>query len=712
MSSSIVTALALITGCVVLFAPRLPAAARNSPARGLRKQEFRRLPVRPNFTASASVEAARVIGKIAFASDRDGNFEIYLMDADGGGQTRLTENAGEDHGPAWSPDGQRLAFVSTRDGNAEIYVMNADGTGQIRLTNNTASDLAPAWTRDGSQIGFVTNRDGNDEIYRMNPDGSNQTNLTNNVSDDASFSFSPNGLTVAFSSTREDSQFEIYTMSSSGASPNRLTTTVGDDINPSWSSQRIAFQSNRDDTDELYSMGADGGNQVRLTNNADLDVDPSQPTDGSKVLFSTSRDGNFEIYLMDGDGTGLNRLTNNNAADVQPTLEPQGVIPPPPAAGAATVQFSAIDFTAGEGDSFATLTVVRTGDTSAVSTVDFATVNGSATNRKDYAYRFGTLRFNPGETSKSFTILITDDVFIENNETITATLSNPAGSFLGGPNTATLTILDNDTTQLTLNPINNARFYANQHYVDFLNRAPDQAGLDFWTNQITQCGNNLACLELRRVNVSAAFFLSIEFQETGYFVYRTYKAAYGNLPGAPVPLRLNEFLPDTQQIGQGVIVGQPGWEQVLETNKHTFAADFVSRPRFAAAFPTTMTPAQFVDTLYANAGVTPSAAERTVAINEFGSATTTADAAARARVLRRVAMNSNLAQQEFNKAFVLMQYFGYLRRNPNDAPDNNFDGFNFWLAKLNQFNGNFVQAEMVKAFIVSIEYRERFGPVS
>jgi len=272
--------------------------------------------------------------------------------------------------------------------------------------------------------------------------------------------------------------------------------------------------------------------------------------------------------------------------------------------------------------------------------------------------------------------------------------------------------LDNDTTQLTLNPINNARFYANQHYVDFLNRAPDQAGLDFWTNQITQCGNNLACLELRRVNVSAAFFLSIEFQETGYFVYRTYKAAYGNLPGAPVPLRLNEFLPDTQQIGQGVIVGQPGWEQVLETNKHTFAADFVSRPRFAAAFPTTMTPAQFVDTLYANAGVTPSAAERTVAINEFGSATTTADAAARARVLRRVAMNSNLAQQEFNKAFVLMQYFGYLRRNPNDAPDNNFDGFNFWLAKLNQFNGNFVQAEMVKAFIVSIEYRERFGPVS
>ena len=97
----------------------------------------------------------RVIGKIAFVSDRDGNSEIYSMDADGGGQTRLTEDAGEDHSPAWSPDGQRIAFVSTRDGNAEIYVMNADGSGQTRLTNNSAGDLAPAWTRDGSQIGFV-----------------------------------------------------------------------------------------------------------------------------------------------------------------------------------------------------------------------------------------------------------------------------------------------------------------------------------------------------------------------------------------------------------------------------------------------------------------------------------------------------------------------------------------------------------------------------
>jgi hypothetical protein len=125
-----------------------------------------------------------------------------------------------------------------------------------------------------------------------------------------------------------------------------------------------------------------------------------------------------------------------------------------------------------------------------------------------------------------------------------------------------------------------------------------------------------------------------------------------------------------------------------------------------------MTPAQFVDALFTNAGVTPSATDRDAAINEFGVVENTADTAARARALRQVAENSTLKQQELNRAFVLMEYFGYLRRNPNDAPEPglNFDGYNFWLNKLNQFNGNFVNAEMVKAFIVSGEYRHRFGP--
>ena len=175
-------------------------------------------------------------------------------------------------------------------------------------------------------------------------------------------------------------------------------------------------------------------------------------------------------------------------------------------------------------------------------------------------------------------------------------------------------------------------------------------------------------------------------------------------------VRYREFLLDTQQIGLGVVVLQPGWETVLENNKRTFTSDFVQRSRFTTAFPTTMTPAQFVDKLNQNAGNVLSATERATAIGLFGSATNTTNLTARAQGLRQVAEDADLVSGEFNRAFVLMQFLGYLRRNPNDPQDIDYTGYEFWLNKLNFFNGNFVQAEMVKAFIVSSEYRSRFGP--
>src|SRR5205814_8035718 len=143
-------------------------------------------------------------------------------------------------------------------------------------------------------------------------------------------------------------------------------------------------------------------------------------------------------------------------------------------------------------------------------------------------------------------------------------------------------------------------------------------------------------------------------------------------------------------------------------NKQALMNAFVGRPRFTTAYPTTMSPSEFVNQLYVNAVVTPSDDDRQAAIDEFASAGSSADSTARARVLRRVAENATLAQQEFNSAFVLMQYFGYLQRDANTGPDTNFDGYNFWLTKLDTFNGNFRQAEMVKAFLTSIEYRARF----
>jgi hypothetical protein len=276
-----------------------------------------------------------------------------------------------------------------------------------------------------------------------------------------------------------------------------------------------------------------------------------------------------------------------------------------------------------------------------------------------------------------------------------------------------LTIADNETVNGSSNPIDVAGFFVRQHYVDFLNREPDPDGFAFWTNQITQCGADAACTELRRINVSAAFFLSIEFQETGYLVYRVYKSAFGNLTspaGAPVPVRFTDFLRDTQQIGQGVLVGVGNWQAQLEANKQTFALAFVKRADFLAAFPDSLTADQFVTQLDNRAGGVLSAGEKANLVTVLGG--TPADFSKRASVLRSVAEDQDLKNAESNIAFVLMQYFGYLRRNPYDPPETglNFDGYNFWLTKLNQFNGNFVNADMVKAFIDSGEYRHRFAP--
>jgi hypothetical protein len=258
-----------------------------------------------------------------------------------------------------------------------------------------------------------------------------------------------------------------------------------------------------------------------------------------------------------------------------------------------------------------------------------------------------------------------------------------------------------------VNQIDDPTFFVTQHYHDFLNRDPDTSGLNFWVNEITSCGSNAACIDVKRINVSAAFYLAIEFQETGYLAYRTHKAAFGNLPGAPVPITLSDFLTESQQIGQGVQVNVGNWQAQLEANKQAYAIAFVQRPDFGAAFPNSMSATDFVTQLNTRAGGVLSAAEQTNLINVLGG--TPSDVTKRAQVLRAVAEDPDLKTAEFNKAFVLMQYFGYLRRNPNDPPNTNFDGYDFWLGKLNQFNGDFVAAEMVKAFITSIEYRQRFG---
>ncbi len=672
--------------------------------------------------------------RIAFGSVRNsGNHDIFLMDLDGSNQIRITNDAAYDDQPKWSPDGSRIAFMSNRDGNFEIYIMNADGSAQTRVTNNPMADGFPAWSHDGTKIAFVRGDLGDPktfEIFVMNADGNNQIRLTNDTVIDGVPSWSPDNTKIVFmsggSSVFDPNAFEIFVMNADGNNRTQLTNNSIVDGQPSYSPDgtKILFASGdamNPNGIEIFVMNADGSSRTRLTNNTVTDAFPAWSFDGSNIVFASGNiadEAGVELFVMNANGSNRAKLTNNLELDWFPDWEP---ISTPP----SQVQFSAASTITGEGSGSAIMTVTRTGNTTGMAAVSFATsdtaganncnvVGSVASARCDYETTTGTVNFAPGETSKTISVFLVDDSYDENDETFSVSLSSPAGSgvALGSPGTAAVTITDNDSADGP-NPLDNpdVRFFVRQHYLDFLNREPDASGLAFWTNQITSCGSDTQCVEIRRINVSAAFFLSIEFQETGYLVYRMYKVAHIPPAGIPVPVSYVEFLSDTQKIGRGVAVGVGDWQMQLENNKLAFAADFVLRLRFTQDHPTSKTPSQFVDDLYANAGVTPSPVERSLAINEFGQATTV-DTGARARVLRRVAENSTLKQQEFNKAFVLMQYFGYLRRNPFDPPEPtlNFDGYNFWLNKLNQFNGNFINAEMVKAFIISGEYRQRFGP--
>jgi hypothetical protein len=448
------------------------------------------------------------------------------------------------------------------------------------------------------------------------------------------------------------------------------------------------------------------------------------------AMFTASTSFQFANVPVQVTGVGMFDFLHGqtgvapNGIELHPILDINFTSPTP------AVQFSASSYSINEGGGDAVVTVTRAGNTAGTSTVDYATsdtsganncnvANGNASSRCDYLTTLGTIRFAAGQSNATIQVPIIDDGYAEGPETFVIALSSPSGASLGAPASATVTITDNETAN-GVNPIDGPAFFVRQHYLDFLNREPDSPGFLFWKNEIVGCGADQQCTETKRINVSASFFLSIEFQETGYLVERIYKTSFGDATGTSiissshqlaVPMvRLNEFLHDTQEIGQGVVVGQGNWQQQLETNKQAFSAEFAQRARFTGAFPSSLTPAAFVDRLFTNTGITPTSSERSDAIGEFGSATNIADAAARGRALRRVAENPGFNQQEFNRAFVLMQFFGYLRRNPDDPQDHDYSGYDFWLTKLNQFNGNYINAEMVKAFMSSGEYRQRFGP--
>jgi hypothetical protein len=435
--------------------------------------------------------------------------------------------------------------------------------------------------------------------------------------------------------------------------------------------------------------------------------------------FTTSSDGRRDITrggteFVVGNCATVGTLTcATPSGSPTPTPTPTAT-PTPTPSPTSTFQFSSVAYPVQEDCTFTTATVTRLGTTTTRATVDYTSVDGTAKQKGDYIYATGRLVFEAGETQKSFPVLINEDDYTEGPETATVLLSNPsAGTTLAAPATTTVQIAD-DATEPGTNPIDDPRGFVCQHYHDFLNRQSDQSGEDFWTEGITSCGTNAACIDEKRTNTSAAFFLSIEFQSTGYLVIRAHKAAFGSEKSNP---RYTVFLRDQRQISDGVIIKQPGADALLQQNIQKFFTEFVQRPEFVTRFPLGTPAATYVDTLFANAGVTPTTDERNAAISAYASG----DTAGRAAALRSVAESNSVFQKQYNPAFVLMEYYGYLRRNPDDAPDNSFSGYDFWLAKMDQYSqpgedvrnetvalSRVKRAEMVRAFLVSAEYRHRF----
>jgi len=440
---------------------------------------------------------------------------------------------------------------------------------------------------------------------------------------------------------------------------------------------------------QLFTVGTVGLVYIQPTG---LDIAP----DGTAYALINSTDTLnqfFTINLATGaishfGGTGPELV--RDIAIALPNSEPP----------AGTFQFDTGSYSVNEDGNSVTVTVTRTGDTAVAAAVNLSTVDDSAEQRSDYIIALRKLEFGPGETSKSVKILIVNDVFVDPSETFNVFLSDATQGFLpGSPNPVAVTIIDNDfpTILPVPNPLEGAQFFVREQYFDFLNREPDLAGFNFWVNQITSCSSQ-QCIDVRRINVSAAFFLSIEFQRTGITAFLTHR-----LTDESIVPRYREFMRDVQALQKDFVFGAPGADAQLEANKVAFFNDFVARTEFVFRFGG-FSNAQYVDLLLGIRNVPFSQAERDALVNGLNDGTET-----RATVLRRIVENEAFRQAQRNTAFVLMEYFAYLRRNPNDPPDNSFAGFTFWLNKLNSFNGDFVASEMVKAFIRSTEYRSRFG---
>jgi Tol biopolymer transport system component len=682
--------------------------------------------------------------RLTFTAFRGGNFEIYAMNADGTSQVNLSNNSSSDFQPAWSPDGNRIAFLSFRDSvfniPQEIYVMNSDGSNQTRLTNSSFAEQELAWQ---SLSGSPTPTPTPTATPSPTPTPDNRLVISQiyggGGTAGATYQSSFLELINRGVTNVDLRQWSIAFTSATGTF-NSAATFVG--------SSGIVIQPGQHVLIQLGSAGASG---APLPVNPDFSVSgitlgssgkavltkPNTSAIGSACPLPNSGVADFVGFgstanCFEGSGPvpTLSNTTaairgNNGCTDTDQNASDFLVGAPSPRNSSApfnvcvtALQFSTSSYQVGEGVGAANITVNRIGDASQPATVDFLTSDGNATQNKDYEVASGTLSFASGETSKTFSVLIVDDVYFEGQETLNLTLSNPTGAVQGGTSTATLLISDNDAGPPTTNPLDNsdAQFFVRQHYADFLSRQPDPSGLAFWTGQITTCGSDQTCLHNKRIDVSNAFFYELEYQQTGAYVYRLYRAAFGNNQPFPNPIpdannpgeekkvvAYQAFVHDRARVVGGASLAQ---------SQLDLANAFVQRAEFIAKYPASLDGPGFVDAILATikndlgADLT---SQQPALITFFNSG-------GRAAVLYRLAddnaqanpiNNRAFIDAEYNRAFVATQYFGYLRRDPDMA------GFLFWLGQVSSAPLRDVpkQHAMVCSFVTSAEYQLRFSSV-
>jgi hypothetical protein len=358
------------------------------------------------------------------------------------------------------------------------------------------------------------------------------------------------------------------------------------------------------------------------------------------------------------------------------------------------VQVPAASFSEGTGR--AGLIITLTGDTSSATTLNYSTsdtaglspcnaFNGVASSRCDYATSVGTLHYAPGETTKAISIPLVDDAFSEGTESFTLNLSLSVGFGIDVPLPAiTVTITDNDAVTGSSNPVDQTPFFVRQHYIDFLGREPDSIGLQGWQNVLNNCpvsGKDANGNFCDRVEVSAGFFRSKEFQERGYFIYKFYSAV-GRIPLYP------EFMPDLAKVSGFLSDAQ------LEANKDAFVTEFMARSDYQAKYGAITDPTAYVNALLSTVGL-PNHPSRAGWISALTNGSKT-----KAKVFREVTESGEVYNKYFNEAFVIMQYFGYLRRSADIS-------YLQWIQTMNQTNGDY--RIMINGFLNSAEYRQRFG---